>query len=374
MANGAKRKLRLAVTALAIIIIIILLLTPSFQNFIVQLLLSPFQERAPKYVIYRLERQLRVDANGGTVYNFTLDLPMPVNVSMGNRTLQEITSIMAFPEGRQSIRYGLPWRVWQHGPLIGTSKYIVTITYDIKVETQIWKIDAKSSGEVSDIPQSLRSAYLHDEWKIVMSDPAIMRQAAEITKGDRNVYNILQSIYEWMVANVRYSSSDSSGDPSSSVETLSSLTGDCDDQSILFCALARAAGVPAWLQLGALYDSQRDAWSGHGWVQAYVPFKDAGGELVCIDTVNRDFMIWKPNRLAEFTDDGDGQHLRDYYYSFTYTYDQHSYPVGLSPTYHDSYRSIIHQESTEKVLLAKSGFCEFSFSQNMQRAVKVEEA
>ena len=49
------------------------------------------------------------------------------------------------------------------------------------------------------------------------------------------------------------------------------MVGDCDDQAMLFCSLARASGVPAWLQLGALYDKGQDEWFGHGWVQAYVP-------------------------------------------------------------------------------------------------------
>ena len=41
-----------------------------------------------------------------------------------------------------------------------------------------------------------------------------------------------------------------------------------------------------------------------------------------IDTVNRDFMRWMPNRIVEYTDDGNGEHLSDFYYSFNYYYDE----------------------------------------------------
>ena len=40
-----------------------------------------------------------------------------------------------------------------------------------------------------------------------------------------------------------------------------------------------------------------------------------------IDVVNKDFMVFKSNRFIDFTDDGNGTHLSDYYYTFSTTYD-----------------------------------------------------
>jgi hypothetical protein len=130
---------------------------------------------------------------------------------------------------------------------------------------------------------------------------------------------------------------------------MESMIGDCDDQAMLFCSLARASGVPAWIQLGALYDKGQDDWFGHGWVQAYVPLKEGGSETVAIDTVNRDFMRWMPNRIVEYTDDGNGEHLSDFYYSFNYYYDEGSYPPGQGPSYEEGFISLEHSESLESV-------------------------
>ena len=347
--EGGRNGLKIAVVFLVLVIVVILLMTPSVQNTVAEFLFSPFQEKVPKYAVYRVERNLRVDANGGTVYNFTLDVPVPQYLGGNGYSLQDVSSITVVPEAQELLRYGVQWQVWEHGPLSGAQTYTVSTTYEVRVDTHIWDLDEASSGDVGDVPASLRDSYLHDEWKMIVSDSHIQQKAQMIVGDEENVYLILERIYEWVVGNVDYPSADLAGDPSSSLETLSSLVGDCDDQAILFCSLARAAGVPAWLQLGALYNSHQDSWNGHGWVQAYVPLNGGGGEVVTIDTVNRDFMLWMPNRLAEYTDDGNGQHLRDYYYSFTYTYDTNSYPSTEGPEYSEAYVSLTHEESDEKV-------------------------
>jgi hypothetical protein len=100
-----------------------------------------------------------------------------------------------------------------------------------------------------------------------------------------------------------------------------------------------------------MYDVTEHEWVGHGWVQTYVPLKAGGGEKVTIDTVNRDFMVWKPNRFADFTDDGNGDHLYDYYYSFNCAYEPSSYSVGEGPEYDEEYDSHYYLESAEKIKL-----------------------
>jgi hypothetical protein len=266
-----------------------------------------------------------------------------------------VISVTDSPHGDQVIRYGYEWKEWDHGQLIGSQTYTVHITYQIRVDTHIWEINEQSAGTTSDVPIDVKNSYLHNEWAtddgwmIETTAPAIEQKAQEIAGGETNVYTILQRIYQWITANVEYSSSDLTGEPKTSKETLESLMGDCDDQSLLFCSLARACGVPAWLQLGALYDKNHDTWSGHGWVQAYVPLREGGYEAVVIDTVNRDFMRWMPNRIVEYTDDGNGVHLSDFYYSFNYYFDEGTYPPGQGPLYEEEYFSIEHTESSETV-------------------------
>lgn len=87
--------------------------------------------------------------------------------------------------------------------------------------------------------------------------------------------------------------------------------GDCDDQSILFISLCRAAGIPAMLQIGALYDPNRDHWEGHGWANVYMPYTQSYAEqkgidhvTPMVDIVNDKFKTRDPNRFSEWVDNG----------------------------------------------------------------------
>ncbi len=353
--EGRRGWIKIAILLLVLLIALLIILVPALQNTVVQFLLSPFQERAPVYASYRFEKTIKVNANGGTVTSFTLDLPVPYDLIGPGYSLQDVEPMDAMPEGQDASRYGLEWLEWEHGPISGTQSYQVRITYQMRVDTHIWSVDQDGSGTIDDVPPSLKSAYLHNEWlsddgwMIDISNGQIQQKAQDIVGQEKNVYAILDHIYEWIVRNIDYPTSNLQGLPKTSIQTLNSMVGDCDDQSMLFCSLARAAGVPAWPQMGVLYDENNDEWYGHGWVQAFIPLKEGGYLEVVIDTVNRDFLVWMPDRMAEYTDDGNGEHLSDYYYSFTYYYDELTYPLGGGPSYEESYRSLNHEESGETV-------------------------
>jgi hypothetical protein len=338
------------VAIIAIVLVLVLLLTPILQSSLFDLIFSPFQKKVPASVTFEVQRDIIVSANGGSIVSFTLDLPVVPDLESSNQTMQSVLNVSYDPEPTSlATRYGVEWAAWQHGELSGEQTYRVRMVYEMRVETIVWNLDSALSANTTDLPESLTDRYLTDEWQIVVSDPRIQTNASNIVKGETNVYSILSAINSWMVDNIEYPNHDQLADPSSSVDTLESRVGDCDDQAILFCALARASGVPAWLQLGALYDTTEHEWVGHGWVQTYVPLKAGGGEKVIIDTVNRDFMIWKPNRFAEFTDDGNGEHLYDYYYSFNCAYEPSSYISGEGPEFEEKYDSLMYSESAEKI-------------------------
>ena len=335
---------------IAIVLVLVLLLTPIVQSALFDLILSPFQKKIPAYVTFEVQRDIIVSANGGSIINFTLDVPVIPDLESSDRQMQSVLNVSYYPEPTSfSPRYGIDWAAWHHGELSDEQTYRVRMVYDMRVETVVWDLDGSLSANLTNLPESLTDRYLLDEWKIIVSDPQIQATADNIVKGETNVYSILFAINAWIVDHINYPNGNQKADPSSSVETLQSRTGDCDDQAILFCALARASGVPAWLQLGALYDTAEHEWVGHGWVQTYVPMKEGGGEKVVIDTVNRDFMIWKPNRFVEYTDDGNGEHLYDYYYSFNCVYEPSSYLSGEGPEFEEKYVSLSYSESNEKI-------------------------
>jgi hypothetical protein len=100
--------------------------------------------------------------------------------------------------------------------------------------------------------------------------------------------------------------------------------GDCDDFSILFSSIARAAGIPAWLELGkipAFIDDKGSCnledWGGHAWVNALVPLKDGTSIVVSIDLANSYFLWMPPYRISDWVDNGNGDDLYSYYYLFS---------------------------------------------------------
>ncbi len=330
----------------AVLVVALIILLPYIQTF----LLSLFQKSVPSYSDYEIERELTVGANGGVVDNLTIGLPAPGDV---NRTgeVQSVSSVSYSIAPEESTKAGASWLTWSQGTFQGSEQFSVKLSFSLHLEAKVWRIGSSDSSNVSDIPASLKSEYLGDEWKIIVSDPGIQSTAYDIAGSERNVEVALREIYDWMVSNIRYTTSASS-DPQSSVQTLSSFAGDCDDQAMLFCALARASGIPAWTQLGAVYDRSSGTFEGHGWVQTYIPLRSGGGEYVVIDIVNREFLVWSPDKFIEYTGDGDGTHLHDYYYSFHCFYDERTYPPGEEPTFSEKYTVTFHHDSAQKIVLS----------------------
>ena len=223
----------------------------------------------------------------------------------------------------------------------------MTLSYQVRETTRVWSLGQSDSGTIGQVPVSLSSKFLGDEWKIQATDPAIVALSKQINGNEKNVYTILKSTYDWVTKNIAYPGSPQEGDPQSSVETLQSRVGDCDDQSNLYLGLIRAAGVPGWLQLGALYDPSTGDLEGHAWVQTYIPYQNGGGVYVNIDLVNNNFLVWKPSLFCDYTDNGNATDLKNYYYTFTYKYN------GAPPTFTDSFSVISYHESSNRVTLSQ---------------------
>ncbi len=182
-----------------------------------------------------------------------------------------------------------------------------------------------------------------------MNDPEIQALQEDIVGDETNVYLIAKAIYDWIDENVDYYIWTGTDGPLSSLQTLQERKGDCDDQSILFCALARSAGVPAWLQLGAVYSPGSGEMGGHAWVQMFMPTED-GGTNVTIDLVNDKFLVWMPNLFCEYTDNGDADDLFNAYHHVRYSVPL-STPGNRMPIYDEQWEVVSYEESEETVSL-----------------------
>jgi hypothetical protein len=115
-------------------------------------------------------------------------------------------------------------------------------------------------GEPEDVGDTLGPTML-----IQSGDASIMAKAAEITRGADTDEERAQRIYEWVYATLMKTSVVSIP---SAVQVLGELKGDCNEHTVLYTALARAAGVPARMCVGLAH--QRGAFYYHAWPEVYL--------------------------------------------------------------------------------------------------------
>ena len=286
---------------------------PGFQTF-------------PETADFSILREMSLTANTNSL-TYTIDIPKPFHIPGIHERLGLVTAPL--PES-VFIKSEQEWMKWVGTiPQGGTAS--ISITYHMKLTSTLWDVDAEDSALVSDIPSSY-DRYLVKEWKIDPTDANVVDLANRIVGSERNVYNILLKIFRWMDDNLEYKV-ERSAEPNYCYETLAAMAGDCDDQSILLASLARAVGVPVWLNLGIIYDPVRNYWGGHGWNNVYIPLKGGDYVIATVDIVNDQFLFRDPYHLSDYIDNGDGTELREYYTSWSYSYTGPSPSAKSTETY-----------------------------------------
>ena len=105
---------------------------------------------------------------------------------------------------------------------------------------------------------------------LVPSDAEEIRAALEEIDGagDSNPYRRARAVYDWLLENILHRQN--SGDPDRRpLDALRIKNGGVYDTAILFCALARAAGIPAVPVAGILIDIRQTAVP-HWWAEFYI--------------------------------------------------------------------------------------------------------
>jgi len=115
----------------------------------------------------------------------------------------------------------------------------------------------------------------------VQSDsPDIKALAAKIVGNERNAYEAAKKINAWVYGNIRKVGTAA---VSNAAEVLKTREGDCTEHTVLFVALARAAGIPAREAAGVTAIRGGQGLYYHAWPEAWV------GEWIAMDpTLNQD--------------------------------------------------------------------------------------
>ncbi len=101
---------------------------------------------------------------------------------------------------------------------------------------------------------------------MIQSDaPRIRALAAELAAGADTPLSQIKAIMAWMDANIQKRPVLSLPD---ALNTLAQRMGDCNEHAVLLAALARAAGIPAQIEAGLVY--QRGRFYYHAWNRVYL--------------------------------------------------------------------------------------------------------
>lgn len=121
-------------------------------------------------------------------------------------------------------------------------------------------------------------SYLQPTAYLQSDHPSIRSLAAEIVGRETDAAKAVLRIKDWVYRNIAKKPTISIPN---ALEVLQNRRGDCNEHTVLFNALARAAGIPAKTVVGIVY--LRDAFYYHAWSEVWL------GEWVSLDSVLNQF-------------------------------------------------------------------------------------
>ena len=120
-----------------------------------------------------------------------------------------------------------------------------------------------------DLPvQDAEGKYLGASAYIQTDAPAIRAKTEEILDEEVNSWRAAEKLCQWV--HTAITEKKVSGGFGSSLTALESLSGDCTEHTVLFIALARAAGIPARICSGIAFTQKLNAFYYHFWAEVYV--------------------------------------------------------------------------------------------------------
>jgi hypothetical protein len=181
-------------------------------------------------------------------------------------------AVLQFPDSVLQSGENVNFTVWYH--IVSKPRNIPTIS-------------ESESQSLSDIPTDLVNEYTSEEGSWQTSNPTLQELAHNLTGSETKVLTIIKNFIVWVEDHISYPSQGTQHEnPYYPNETYALGEGDCDDQAILLITLSRIIGIPAYLQVGCIYQpryfdnssvwnkhisfvERRVGW--HGWAVVYVP-------------------------------------------------------------------------------------------------------
>lgn len=122
------------------------------------------------------------------------------------------------------------------------------------------------TAEGTTLTDDERNAMLASDPMVNAAHPDIQKMAKEIVSESTAPWERAQKIYAWVYKNIEKMSMLS---VPAALEVLRTKQGDCNEHTVLFTALARAADVPARMAIGLVYSEDLGGFGYHAWPEVY---------------------------------------------------------------------------------------------------------
>ena len=130
----------------------------------------------------------------------------------------------------------------------------------------IGRQDPRDAVEETPLAPEEAAAYLAADLFIQSNHPRIIETAQMIVGDTEDAWGKAVGIHDWLYENI---AKEHVLSVPSALDALEARTGDCNEHAVLFCALARAVGVPSRVVIGLAWSRQMQAFGYHAWVEVY---------------------------------------------------------------------------------------------------------
>lgn len=133
--------------------------------------------------------------------------------------------------------------------------------YDLRAATP------PADNDRDTLDDAARAENLASDAMVNAQHPEIQKAAADITAGASTDWDKANKIYSWVYTTLEKTSVLSIP---AALDVLHQKQGDCNEHTVLFVALARAAGIPSRIAVGLVYSDEVGGFGYHAWPEVFV--------------------------------------------------------------------------------------------------------
>jgi hypothetical protein len=201
------------------------------------------------------------------------DFARALPLDMVAQTSIPVTKAISDPHSRSTLQLKMSGVNLAHFSLDGGRQQLRESDLEIRREDP-----RRLSALTIPVRDARRTSYLQPTPFLQADHPKIRALAAKILNGETNSYRAALKIKDWVYKEIAKQPTVSIP---TALEVLQTKKGDCNEHTVLFNALARAAGLPAKTAVGIVY--LRGAFYYHAWSEVWL------GEWVSIDATLNQF-------------------------------------------------------------------------------------